>query len=338
MRGAEVPFAGLHQDFTMKILFVWTGVTSYMADCWRELASRPDVELEIVVERHDNGREFDAGRVLRDLDCTLVSGVDEARGLDLSKPDMMFAVGWHSRTVRYFVERPDWRDVPKICCSDMPWRWKLRCIAARFVLWRYLRRFKGMLVPGRIAARYARWLGFAPDEIHAGMYATDVRRFSAGPEDAPRTGFMYIGRHVPEKRLDLLEKAYGRYREMGGTWTLDVYGGDNFVQPDEVPGLYAAHAALVLASDFEPWGVVVLEAAAAGLALVCTDTCGACHELVKGNGIVVPHGDAEAFARAMLRMEREYASFDRSQGLDLASAYGCERWADRILEISGGPQ
>ena len=318
----------------MRILFVWTGVTSYMADCWRALAVRPDMDLEILIERQENGREFDAAHVLRGLDCTLVDGVDEARSLDLMRPDIMFAVGWRSRTIRYFAERADWRDVPKICCSDMPWRWQMRCIVARFAFWRYLRRFRGMMVPGLVAARYARWLGFAPDEIHTGMYGTDVSRFATAPEGTSRTGFLYMGRNVPEKRLDLLKKAHARYLKLGGTWKLDIYGGENFVQPDEVPQLYASHAALVLASDFEPWGMVVLEAAAAGLAVICTDVCGVRHELVKGNGIVVPHGDAEAFARAMLRMEREYASFDRAQGAALAAEYDCNRWADRVQAIA----
>ena len=318
----------------MKVLFVWTGVTSYMADCWRALALRDGIDLQIVVERHANGREFDAAHVLRSLDCSVVDGPGQARGLEVARPDVLFAVGWRSKTVRYFVERDDWRDVPKICCSDMPWRWKLRCIAARFVLWRYLRRFRGMMVPGRAAARYARWLGFAQNEVFTGMYGADVSRFAPPTEERPRTGFLYVGRHVPEKRLDLLEKAYAIYRKSGGTWPLDVFGGARFVQSDDVPGLYASHAALVLASDFEPWGVVVLEAAAAGLAVICTDACGARHELVKDNGIVVPHGDVEAFARAMLRMEREYASFDRRQGGDLAAGYDCERWADRIEEAS----
>ncbi len=54
----------------MKILFVWTGVTSYMADCWRELQRRPGVELKVVVERVDSGKEFDAEKVLAGLDRT----------------------------------------------------------------------------------------------------------------------------------------------------------------------------------------------------------------------------------------------------------------------------
>ena len=36
----------------MKILFVWTGVTSYMADCWRSLQAEEDAEIALAaIER-----------------------------------------------------------------------------------------------------------------------------------------------------------------------------------------------------------------------------------------------------------------------------------------------
>ena len=116
----------------MNILFVWTGVTSYMADCWRELSRREGVSLQVVVEQVASGRAFDAAKVLSGFDCRVV---EDGRLPDgLARPDILFAVGWHSKVVREAVERTDWRGVPKVCCFDMPWRWSARCIAARFVL------------------------------------------------------------------------------------------------------------------------------------------------------------------------------------------------------------
>ena len=89
----------------MKILFVWTGVTSYMADCWRELSRLPGVELKVVVEDVDSGKEFDRAQVLAGLDGDIGGW----------RPDVVFAVGWHSRLVRGIVTRPDWRGIPKVC-------------------------------------------------------------------------------------------------------------------------------------------------------------------------------------------------------------------------------
>ena len=58
---------------------------------------------------------------------------------------------------------------------------------------------------------------------------------------------------------------------------------------------------LVLPSRSEPWGVVVLEAAAAGLALVVSDVVGAAVELVRPgvNGATVPPDDVAALRRAL---------------------------------------
>ena len=126
----------------MKILFVWTGLTSYMADCWRRLRAAADVELKVVVDNVHSGRAFDAERLLGGLDYALVDGgknyfEDVAVFLGGWTPDVVFAVGWRSPVVRRLVERADWRGVPKVCCFDMPWRWSLRCVAARWAQFKY---------------------------------------------------------------------------------------------------------------------------------------------------------------------------------------------------------
>ena len=96
------------------------------------------------------------------------------------------------------------------------------------------------------------------------------------------------------------------------------------------------------------WGVVLVEAAAAGLPIICTDACGARHEVVRGNGIVVKAGDVVAFADAMEtvdgmisrvehveRVERESAGewVSGELGRELAKPYSCEAWAERVLGI-----
>ena len=308
----------------LKILFVWTGVTSYMADCWRALAAAPGVELRLLVEPHDSGKEIDRDRVFQ--------GLKVAFGDDLGNwtPDVIFAVGWHSPLVRSIVRR--FPAVRKICCFDMPWRPKLRCVAARFVLWRYLRQFEAAYVPGAAAAKYARWLGFR--QIHTGLFSFDHSRFAppiaAANESAlsNRRGFLYIGRHSSEKRLDILRRAYSRYRELGGVWKLDFYGGANFVQPAEIPAVYHAHACLLLTSEFDPWPLVVLEAKAAGLAAIVSDRCGNAAEL---GARAVPFGDVEAMAHAMLEFEREPRQLCRD-----ISRYDASAWTARTLAIAKG--
>ena len=311
----------------MRILFVWTGVTSYMADCWRELQRRPGVELKIVVECVESGKEFDKGKVLQGLDACVVEGA-LSNPFPGWKPDVMFAVGWHSKVVRALVTEPEWADVPKVCCFDLPWRWKLRCIAAKFVLWPFLRHYAAAYVPGRACERYAKWLGFK--QICKGLFSIDQKRFGDRERAGGRCGFMYAGRMAEEKRVDLIEAAFKRYRELGGNWSIDYYGGRNFKTPEELTQLYAEHACLVLASAFDPWPLVVLEAKASGCEVIMSDRCGNRFEL---NAHVVGFGDVEAMARKMLEVEKGCRREVEDEDL---SMWTCEAWTERVVEIVRG--
>lgn len=312
----------------MKVLFVWPGLTGYMGDCWRELAKRDGVELKVAVDLSEThfGGGFKVEEVLYSLDWSQ----------ELSSewiPDTVFTVGWHNKLCRqaalkYSKLKAQNSKLKLICCFDMPWEWRLRKIAARFVLGRYLRRFDAAFVSGVSAARYARWLGFAESDVFKGLFATNTRRFDGQHKGGG--GFLYVGREVQEKGIDVLQAAHERYRAQGGKWPLKIVNG---VSPDELGSVYSKADCFVLASRWEPWGVVLVEAAAAGLPIICTDKCGARHEVVKGNGLVVKAGDADAMAEAMLKVERGEADIHPELGKELTKPYSCEAWADRVVDI-----
>jgi glycosyltransferase involved in cell wall biosynthesis len=69
-----------------------------------------------------------------------------------------------------------------------------------------------------------------------------------------------------------------------------------------VSALYKLSDVLVLPSDYEPWALVVNEAAAAGLAIVSSDVVGAANELVRDrvNGRMFAAGDLAALTEALL--------------------------------------
>lgn len=307
----------------MKILFVWSGLSGYMGDCWRELAKAQGVELKVAVDRSKTlrGGHFDAVDVMRDLDWS------DALPQEWT-PDIVLSVGWRNALCREAALR-DWgADVKKVCCFDMPWEWSFRKIAARFLLWRYLRQFDAAFVNGACAARYARWLGFCKDRIYKGLISTNTRRFGS---HRGGNGFLYVGRDAPEKGLDVLRAAHSQYRERGGRWPLEIVNG---VSPNDLGPVYSAADCFVLPSLHEPWGVVLVEAAAARLPIICTDACGARHEVVRGNGVVVPSGNVDALASAMWSVSEEGRDFDLEEGVRLAAPYSCERWAERVVAIS----
>jgi len=138
---------------------------------------------------------------------------------------------------------------------------------------------------------------------------------------------LFVGRMVPEKGVEDLLDAYEEVKRDGSVEDLQllligegpllqslkercsrrgmkdvVFGG--FVAPDELYPYYAAADAFVLPSRYEPFGVVVHEAASAGLPLLVSDCCGAAAELVRDgeNGFLFEAGDSKDLARAIRRL------------------------------------
>lgn len=309
----------------MKILFVWTGLTRCAGDCWRALAALPDVELKVFLDAApDAVVEQD---ILHGLDYAFVRSETDARTRAVAyRPDILFVVGWHSKVVRSFVERADWADVPKVCCFDMPWRWQFRCVAARFVLWRYVRRFRAAYVPGRLGLQYANWLGFG--WVYRGFLAMDLNKFRVRNACERRKGFLFVGRKSPEKRIDLIEKAFARYRELGGTWQIGYCHATPYSQ---MPQVYARNACLVLASERDAWPLVALEARASGCEVIQSDRCGNRFEL---DTRIVRFGNVEAMAREMLAVER--GDEPKRATAENLEEYDCGTWARRTLEIAKG--
>ena len=113
--------------------------------------------------------------------------------------------------------------------------------------------------------------------------------------------------------------------------------------PSRLLEAYAAADAFALLSDWEPWGVVVNEAAACGLPLVLSEHVGAAADLlVDGvNGFLVPPGDIRAAADALRRLAtderlREQAGA-RSRELirDWGYEPSVESFVDTVREAAG---
>lgn len=327
----------------MKVFFLWTGFTSYMADCWRRLAAEPDVELRVwIEEKRQSGTAFDPSSVMRGINYAWkysdeitpeVQRQLESEILDFS-PDVLFVVGWARTMPPFIVKSAKLKSIPKVCCFDMPWRWKLRCLVAPLILGRFLRNYQAAFVPGSVCARYAKWLGFS--KIYPGLFAIDTAKF-APPSSRPTFSayFLYVGRNTPEKRLSDIRKAHALYRERGGKLELRMYGKDlenGFANPQEVPALMHGAAAFVLASDFDPWPLVLLEAMSAGCPVIASDKCTNRPELGK-NWRVFKTGDVEDLAKAMEDFDRVEVERCGKENFELARQYDCGEWVKRVRMI-----
>jgi glycosyltransferase involved in cell wall biosynthesis len=107
---------------------------------------------------------------------------------------------------------------------------------------------------------------------------------------------------------------------------------------EELSRWYAAADAFVLPSRSEPWGMVLNEAAAAGLPLVATEAAGAAYDLIEPgvNGYLVPPDDVGALAGALRRVEAD-AAWRASAGRrsrELVQAFTPEAWATALARLT----
>ncbi len=356
----------------LNVVFCWAEVTGYMAACWQALAARPGIDVHVLHTRklfqRQNPFDLDpllAGVSNQEFSKDTPNITDWLREQVLQhKPDVVVVCGWIFWPYTRLMSDPAFAGASIILGMDSPWRGSAIQRTSRWRLRNVVRHSDLVVTAGERSAEYARHMGVSVDRICGGYYGFDYDRFSPVAEqraarDAWPRQFLFVGRYVPQKDLPTLMAAYAQYRAaVSDPWGLTCCGSGpeghllqnqpgvtdaGFTQPDQQPEMFSTHGAFVLASNFEPWGVVLAEAAASGLPLLCTTACGAAADLVRPEvtGLLAEPGDVAGIARAMRWMhehEGRLAEMGR-RGQQLASSFSAEAWALRwhnyMLDLVG---
>ncbi|HTB34245.1 MAG TPA: glycosyltransferase, partial [bacterium] len=201
-------------------------------------------------------------------------------------------------------------------------------------------RYSTAFVGGKSSADYAMALGMPADRIFSGYDVVDNLHFEQGAQRAradqglrqamalPARYWLASNRFVPPKNLPMLLRAYGRYRAQAGDGAYElVLLGDGplkaellalraglgleasvrmpgFAQYQELPAYYGLASAFVHVSTVEPWGLVINEAMAAGLPLLCSRACGCAPDLLLegADGFGFDPFNEDDLVRAMLAL------------------------------------
>jgi glycosyltransferase involved in cell wall biosynthesis len=276
------------------------------------------------------------------------------------RPDVTLVVGWEQPTYRRCALALRGSSL-RVVCMDNQWLATPKQFLGIATRRLYLRPFfDAAFLPGQRQTDFALRLGFPHDRIYEGFYSADVDAFTNVPSLGKGTGhdrraFVFAGRLVDSKGVRVLLDAYAQYREaVADPWTLLMLGTGalgalasqqsgvelaGFVPPAQLP-LYLARASfLVLPSRFEPWGVVVHEAVAAGLGCICTARVGAADAFVRDgeNGVIVAEDSVATLAKALSWSHElsgsklaEVSALSRT----LARRYTPERWAETVLAMA----
>lgn len=346
----------------MRMVICWLGVSGYLAASWRALSRRPGMALKIITfDRASASSAPFNSDVVAGLDCTRLDEKylhDSAHIASLvaeHKPDAVVICGWRSRAYTNLPMKPALASVKFAMGVDTPRRDTLRQRLARFKIGRLIDRLDRVVVAGERAWQLMRYLGTPEFKLRRGMYGIDYEAFRplhtlrlAHPEGWPRR-FLYAGRYEKVKGVDILAAAYRNYRrQVNDPWPMTCCGSGElvgtfagvegmedlgFVQPADQPAIWQRAGAFVLASRFDPWPLVVVEACAAGLPVLCTEACGSAVELVRShyNGMTVATGDPQAMTAAMRWAHEKHSALSTmgARSVELAAAYSAERWADR---------
>lgn len=234
------------------------------------------------------------------------------------KADVVFSLLMHANVAAALATRtlPDVRLIQSIQTSqpNPRWHWLLQRFAAR--------RARTVIVPSASAGRRAtQWAHVDQSKLRVIPNAIDSQQLSdvsRNESDHFRVGF--LGRLDPVKRVGDLVEACARLR---GVW-LEVFG-DGVERARIAELISRSHAnatmhgrvadprealrridCLVLPSDAEGFGLVLIEAMAAGVPVIATDVDGirdvVSHE---ANGLLVPPRNPAAIAHAIERIRTD---------------------------------
>ncbi len=333
----------------MRIAVVINFVTPYTRPLFERLAEYDDHELLVVTETPmERDRRWG---VETELPCEHVSL--DSWTLDLAR--LAVGSGFKQRfdTYVYMPRRPLAplrRFSPDVVVAVGGGVWSspanIAALAARrrqgwaFVPWWNTFARESPTWPRRAAEPWVRFFMRSSDAWLAGgtRHARDVIRLGADPDrtvitpltalaptevvqrrgtNAPGlTRYLFVGRLIESKGLDVLLDAFGRL-DAGELWI----AGDGplralvesaavrnprirflgYVEGDALADVYRQADALVVPSIYEPWGLVVHEGLAYGLPVITTDQVGAADDLIESgtNGYIVPAGSSESLAGAM---------------------------------------
>jgi glycosyltransferase involved in cell wall biosynthesis len=348
--------------FMVKVLFCWSDISGYMTACWRALQAIPEIEVFVIAFQARTQTAF-ADELMQDIPHHLLD-LQERNQTELieqlvnqQNPDVVVLCGWFHSPYRQLAFSSQLRHIKFIMCMDTPWWGNWKQYLTRWLLRSYLQRMAHVVVTGERSWQYARRLGIPLKNISLGLYGIDYQTFSpilaAKNQSSWPRSFLFVGRYSHEKAIDILVEAYQQYRkEVQDPWHLICCGkgelesylqgqpgieNRGFVQPSEMKDIWLNAGAFLLPSRFDPWPLALVEAAAAGLPIICTQVCGSSVEVIRSgyNGLVIPANHVQSLCQAMIEIHHRYDEMSEwgKRGQQLAAPYSASEWAKRWTKL-----
>lgn len=214
-------------------------------------------------------------------------------------------------------------NIPVVCGSDAQWTGNLhnwmKKVAFKFS---YAQCFTHILSAGLWQVDYAVRIGFKRDQILTPLYCANNDLYHQvdieGKKEKYPKRFIFVGRLNPVKGIRNILEAWDRITDKQG-WKLTMVGNGDmadeikkhadvdlrpFMAQSEICKLMNDSGCALIPSLYEPWGLVIHEAAAAALPIIVSKHCGATYKFVVNglNGYTIEENNTEELRNAMLKV------------------------------------
>ena len=217
---------------------------------------------------------------------------------------------------------------------------------------------QGLLVSGERARTHFRQKLGMKIPLEIGYSVVDNAHFEKGrAQNEARHVLLSVARFAPEKNLAALISAFVQ-SDLAQTWTLKLVGGGplkeslhqkaaghpsvvfaDWLSYSELPDLYASASFFILPSSFEPWGLVVNEAMAAGLPIALSEECGCRPDLLgPDNGFSFPAADEKELISVLNRISSLHSTELEKMGRASQTriqAFSTKTWTHSFLRLAG---
>lgn len=305
-----------------KALFLYTSPASYLSRCLMHLNLQPLTEIHIVYKKLNYKRpdfHFKENSIAHSIKPP---NFQELLRISLNfEPTIIFISGWidndYLRIGAFFKKQ----GISVIGLSDTPFQNSIRQYLGKWYARRYLKNiFSAFWVAGNTAEQLIRYLGWTNLPVFHGFYTADHQIFFPLLVRSNIPSFLFVGRLEKSKGIENLIAAYQYYHAtVQNPWKLMVVGTGSlhkklpnsdgiqylgYLANRELGALYRRATCFILPSSFEPWGVVIQEAAASGLPLILSQNCGASEKffLPEVNGWLWKNGGVRNLAALMTKV------------------------------------
>jgi glycosyltransferase involved in cell wall biosynthesis len=306
----------------MRILFLLADVFSYNFAVLDILQNKYNHDIHLIHWARSKGSEnhkifynptyniYNKPKYYKELDY-LTSNIN---------PEIIIIAGW----MDYFYLKIAFKyrklGCKVICAMDTQYDNTIKQnIASKILNFNFLRKlfYTHAWIPGYPQFETALKLGFNKNEIIFALLSADTNIFrNFDMNQNSKKTFLFVGRLEEAKGVDILLDVWSKLAKIYPDWSLKIIGDGKFknlfsnvnniqykgfLNPQDVAFEMNNSDCFVLPSNYEPWALVIHEAALCGLPIICTNKCGASTIFVidQLNGYIVKENDPIALYEAM---------------------------------------